>query len=99
MILNSSGQNIYPEEIEAVLSGCQYVTESLAVDRDGKIVALVYAELPEDFTPETRSSIPEASRAEANKSLPTYSKISRVELMDAPFEKTPKMNIKRYLYH
>ncbi|MBR1726517.1 MAG: AMP-binding protein, partial [Muribaculaceae bacterium] len=99
MILNSSGQNIYPEEIEAVLSGCQYVTESLAVDRDGKIVALVYAELPEDFTPETRSSIPEAIRAEANKSLPTYSKISRVELMDAPFEKTPKMSIKRYLYH
>ena len=90
MILNSSGQNIYPEEVEAVLANCQHVDECLVVDRDGKIIALVYSELPEDIAGEIRT--------EANKSLPGYSKISKVELMEAPFEKTPKMSIKRFLY-
>lgn len=99
MILNSSGQNIYPEEVEAVLSNCKYVSECLVVDRDGKIVALVYPELPDDIDEETRSSIPNQVRDEANKSLPTYSKITKVELMEEPFEKTPKMSIKRFLYH
>lgn len=98
MILNSSGQNIYPEELEAVLSGCPYVMESLAVDREGKIVALVYADIPEDLDEESRKGIPELIRTTANKSLPSYSKINKVELMDTPFEKTPKMSIKRYLY-
>ena len=98
MILNSSGQNIYPEEIEAVLSGCPHVSECLAVERDGKIVALVYAEIPEDLDADAKAAIPETIRTEANKSLPAYSKIARVQLMDAPFEKTPKMSIKRYLY-
>ena len=98
MILNSSGQNIYPEEVEAVLANCQYVDECLVVDRDGKIVALVYAELPEDMDDKTRETLPDIIRDAANKDLPTYSKISRVELMDAPFEKTPKRTIKRFLY-
>ena len=98
MILSSSGQNIYPEEVEAVLANCKYVTECLVVDRGGKIVALVYAELPEDMDVETRSDIPGMIREEANKDLPGYSKIVKVELMDAPFEKTPKLSIKRYLY-
>ena len=98
MILNSSGQNIYPEELEAVLSGCPYVVESIVVDRNGKIVALVYPEIPEDIDPESKESIPEIIRTTANKSLPAYSKINKVELVDSPFEKTPKMSIKRYLY-
>ena len=98
MILSSSGQNIYPEEVEAVLANCQYVTECLVVDRGGKIVALVYADLPEDMDAETRSDIPGMIREEANKNLPGYSKIVKVELMDTPFEKTPKLSIKRYLY-
>lgn len=98
MILNSSGQNIYPEEVEAVLSNCQNVDECLVVDRGGKIVALVYTDLPEDMDDETRAAIPGQIREEANKSLPGYSKISKVEMMDTPFEKTPKMSIKRFLY-
>ena len=98
MILNSSGQNIYPEEVEAVLSNCQYVAECLVVDREGKIVALVYPELPEDMDEETKAAIPDQIRDEANKSLPGYSKIQRVEFMEVPFEKTPKMSIKRFLY-
>ena len=98
MILNSSGQNIYPEEVEAVVNNCQYVTECLVVDRDGKITALVYSELPEDMDEETKASIPGLIREEANKSLPNYSKIVKVEMMETPFEKTPKMSIKRFLY-
>ena len=98
MILNSSGQNIYPEEVEAVLANCQYVDECLVVDREGKITALVYTELPEDMDEETRAAIPGKIRVEANKSLPNYSKIAKVEMMDTPFEKTPKKTIKRFLY-
>lgn len=99
MILNSSGQNIYPEEVEAVLSNCEYVDECLVVDRNGKIVALVYSDLPKDMDEETRAAIPGKIRDAANKSLPAYSKISKVEMVNAPFEKTPKMSIKRFLYH
>ena len=98
MILNSSGQNIYPEEVEAVVNNCQYVDECLVVDRGGKIVALVYPEIPEDIDEETRATIPGTIRDEANKSLPAYSKITKVEFVPEPFEKTPKMSIKRYLY-
>ena len=98
MILNSSGQNIYPEEVEAVLANCQYVDECLVVDREGKITALVYSELPEDMDEETKAAIPGKIRVEANKSLPNYSKIAKVEMMDTPFEKTPKKTIKRFLY-
>ncbi|MBO7609584.1 MAG: AMP-binding protein [Muribaculaceae bacterium] len=98
MILSSSGQNIYPEEVEAILSNCQYVTECLVVDRGGKIVALVYADLPEDMDAEMRADIPGMIREAANKNLPAYSKIVKVELLDTPFEKTPKLSIKRYLY-
>lgn len=98
MILSSSGQNIYPEEVEAILANCQYVDECLVVDRDGKIVALVYSELPEDMDEETKASIPGIIRDTANQSLPNYSKISKVEMLDTPFEKTPKMSIKRFLY-
>jgi len=98
MILNSSGQNIYPEEVEAVLSDCPYVNESVVVERKGKIVALVYPEIPEDLDAETRRGIPKQIRAAANKMLPVYSQITKVELVDNPFEKTPKMSIKRYMY-
>ena len=98
MILNSSGQNIYPEEVEAVLSGCPYVVESIVVDRNGKLVALVYPDIPEDIDSDTKKSIPEQIRLAANKGLPAYSRLNKVELVDIPFEKTPKMSIRRYLY-
>ena len=98
MILGSNGQNIYPEELEAVLSSCPYVTESIVLDRGGKIVALVYAEIPTEMDEEEKYGIPELIRSAANKALPAYSRIAKVELMDHPFEKTPKLSIKRYLY-
>ena len=98
MILSSNGQNIYPEEVEAVLSSCPYVNESVVVERDEKIVALVYPDIPSDIDTETREKLPDIIRIAANKALPVYSKINKVELRDVPFEKTPKMSIKRYLY-
>ena len=98
MILSANGQNVYPEELEAVLSTCPYVNESLVVDREGKIVALVYPDIPEDMDAKACYAIPETIRSAANKSLPTFSRIAKVELVDRPFEKTPKMSIKRYLY-
>ena len=98
MILNSSGQNIYPEEVEAVVANCQYVEECLVVDRDGKITALVYPAFPDDMDEATKATVPDIIRNTANKSLPNYSKIVKVELMEEPFEKTPKKTIKRFLY-
>ena len=98
MILNSSGQNIYPEEVEAVLSGCAYVNESLVVERKGRLVALVYPEIPDDVDVNRHQEIREVIRTTANRLLPVYSKINEVVFVDEPFEKTPKMSIKRYLY-
>ena len=102
MILGPSGQNIYPEEIEAIVNNQEYVIESVVVDRGGKLVALVF--LDEQaiakalLDVEARSDIPENIRTGANRQLPAYSQIYKVELMDKPFEKTPKMSIKRFLY-
>lgn len=102
MILSASGQNIYPEEVEAVVNSQPFVTESVVVDRASKLVALVY--LDQDaikkagLDEEAISDIPENIRISANKSLPNYSKITKVEIVLEPFAKTPKMSIKRFLY-
>ena len=102
MILGANGQNIYPEELEAIINNQPFVAESVAVDRGGKIVALVYLD-PEalkksGLDSEAISDIPEKIRAAANRVLPAYSQIAKVELVDEPFAKTPKMSIKRFLY-
>ena len=99
MILSANGQNIYPEEIEAVVNNQPYVIESVVVDRGASLVALVYVD--SDKLAADSINIEEqmnALKAEVNKSMPSYSKISKVEVMDAPFEKTPKMSIKRFMY-
>ena len=102
MILGPSGQNIYPEEVEAVVNNQPYVMESVVVDRGGKLVALVYqdeqAVAKALLDAEAKAEIPENIRLGSNRQLPSYSQISKVELMDHPFEKTPKMSIKRFLY-
>lgn len=102
MILSANGQNIYPEELEAVINNQEFVAESLVVDRSGKLVALVYfdkdaiknARLDEEAV----SDLPEKVRLASNRQLPGYSQISKVETVMVPFEKTPKMSIKRFLY-
>ena len=102
MILTANGQNVYPEEIEAVVNNQPYVGESVVVDRAGKIVALVYLDKDaikrDKLDEEAVSDIPEKVRIGANRKLPNYSQIAKVEVVLVPFEKTPKMSIKRFLY-
>ena len=102
MILTANGQNVYPEEVEAIVNNQPCVAESVVVDRAGKIVALVY--LDKDaiklagLDEEAVADLPEKIRTGANKHLPSYSQIAKVETVLVPFEKTPKMSIKRFLY-
>ena len=99
MILSANGQNIYPEEIEAVVNNQPYVIESVVTDRGARLVALVYMDA--DKLKAEAVNIEEYKKtlmAEVNKSMPAYSKINLVEVMDQPFEKTPKMSIKRVMY-
>ena len=102
LILSANGQNIYPEEIEAIINGMDYVAESLVVDRASKLVAMVYLDeaaiKKSGLDAETVADIPENVRVCANRQLPMYSQIAKVEVVAAPFEKTPKMSIKRFLY-
>ena len=99
MILSANGQNIYPEEIEAVINNQPYVIESVVVDRGASLVALVYVD-GDKLTADGHNidQQMDAMKAEVNKAMPSYSKISKVEVMDKPFEKTPKMSIKRFMY-
>ncbi|MBO4768452.1 MAG: AMP-binding protein [Bacteroidales bacterium] len=102
LILTANGQNVYPEELEAFINSQPYVSESVVVDRAGKIVGLVY--LDQDaiknagLDAEAISDIPENIRIASNRHLPAYSQIAKVEVMLEPFAKTPKMSIKRFLY-
>ena len=102
MILSANGQNIYPEEVEAVINDQPYVGESLVVDRASKLVALVYLDQDaikrDALDEEAVSDLPEKIRINSNKKLPNYSQLTKVELQEMPFEKTPKMSIKRFLY-
>ncbi|MEE0235565.1 MAG: AMP-binding protein [Bacteroidales bacterium] len=99
MILSANGQNIYPEEIEAVVNNQPYVIESVVVDRGARLVALIYMDAEKA---KSESVDLEAYKAqimvEVNKAMPSYSKLNVVEYMDQPFEKTPKMSIKRFMY-
>ncbi|MFV0267106.1 MAG: AMP-binding protein, partial [Draconibacterium sp.] len=102
MILGASGQNIYPEEIEAKLGNQSYVAECVVVDRKGKLVALVYPDFEtmqaDQVNKEALPEIMEGNRKRTNAELPRYEQISAIELVDVEFEKTPKKNIKRYKY-
>ena len=102
LILSANGQNIYPEELEAIVNTQPYVMETVVVDRGGKLVALVYLDqvsMARDLLDkEAISEIPQTIKTGANNQLPSYSKIAQVEVVDKPFEKTPKMSIKRFLY-
>ena len=102
MILSSNGQNIYPEEIEAVLNNQQYVVESVVVDRGAKLVGLVYMDSDrmerEGLDETARNAVLKDILVSVNRDLPSYSKLSALEVRQQPFEKTPKMSIRRFLY-
>ena len=102
MILGPSGQNIYPEELEAVINNVNYVVESLVIEDNGALTALIYPDWrgaqndgleAEDLENRIRGALPEI-----NKLLPGYAQIRKIEFMPEDFERTPKRSIKRYLY-
>ena len=99
MILSANGQNIYPEEIEAVVNNQPYVIESVVVDRGARLVALIYMDAEKAKSEGVDLEAYKAQiMVEVNKAMPSYSKLNVVEYMDQPFEKTPKMSIKRFMY-
>ena len=102
MLLGPSGQNIYPEEIEDQLNSLPYVSESLVVHRDGKLVALIVPDydtaFKEEKTVQDVAAQMEANRVELNKNLAAYCQIASVQIQSEEFEKTPKKSIKRFMY-
>ena len=102
MILGPSGQNIYPEEVETVINSQPYVVDSLVIEDNGGLTALIYP----DFAQGAKDGMPqdafvkymEGTLAELNKELPNYAKLKKIEVMSEDFERTPKKSIKRYLY-
>lgn len=102
MILGPSGQNIYPEEIEQQLNNMPYVAESLIVDKDNKLVALIYPDIENASRQGMDTKVIEAQMKQnierLNAALPAYSQISDFRIFSEEFEKTPKRSIKRYLY-
>lgn len=102
MILGPSGQNIYPEEIEHAVNNLPYVSESLVVERGGKLVALIYpdyeAALKNGLSNTALEDLMRQNIKQVNADLPAYSQIADITLLQEEFEKTPKRSIKRYLY-
>ena len=102
MLLTASGQNIYPEEIESKLNNMLYVSESIVILNNDRLVALVYpdwTELGDEVrSPEHVEELMERNRQELNQQLPGYAQISRIKIWPEEFEKTAKKSIKRYLY-
>ena len=100
MFLGASGQNIYPEEIEDKLNNQEAVGESLIVEREGKLIALVFPDetLTKRMTLDEIQAIMKANLEKLNHLIPSYSKVANIEVQDKPFEKTPKKSIKRFLY-
>lgn len=102
MILGPSGQNIYPEEIEAKLNNMPYVAESLVIDNHGELKALIHPDLEliakEKISSNKVDKIMEENVSALNQELPGYSKVKDFKIMDEEFEKTPKRSIKRFLY-
>jgi long-chain acyl-CoA synthetase len=103
MILGASGQNIYPEEIEAKLNNLPFVMESLVMEKNRRLIALVYPDYDSvdesGLSHEDLALIMEENRATLNKEVASYEKITEIQLFPNEFEKTPKKSIKRYLYN
>ena len=102
MILGPSGQNIYPEEVETVINCQPYVVDSLVVEDNGGLTALIYPNFQQGakdgMKQEAFVKYIEGTLTELNKELPNYAKLKKIEVMSEDFERTPKKSIKRYLY-
>ena len=102
MILGPSGQNIYPEEVETVINNQPYVVDSLVVEDDGGLTALIYPDFQQGakdgMSQEGFIRYIEGTLSDLNKELPNYARLKKIEVMSEDFERTPKKSIKRYLY-
>ena len=102
MILGPSGQNIYPEEVETVINSQPYVVDSLVIEDNGGLTALIYPDfaqgVKDGMSQEVFVKFIEDTLPELNKELPNYAKLKKIEVMSEDFERTPKKSIKRYLY-
>jgi long-chain acyl-CoA synthetase len=102
MILGPSGQNIYPEEVETVINSQPYVVDSLVIEDNGGLTALIYPDfaqgVKDGMNQEVFVKFIEDTLPELNKELPNYAKLKKIEVMSEDFERTPKKSIKRYLY-
>lgn len=102
LILSASGQNIYPEEIEEKLNNLSGIQESLAIEEEGKVVALIYPDEEildaKNIQPDNYQSYFEGIIKEVNKNLATYSQIRSFKLQNEEFDKTPKRSIRRFKY-
>ena len=102
MILGPSGQNIYPEEVETVINSQPYVIDSLVVEDDGGLTALIYPDFAqgarEGMNQREFAKFIEGTLPELNKELPNYARLKKIKVMTEDFERTPKKSIKRYLY-
>ena len=102
MILGPSGQNIYPEEVETVINNQPYVVDSLVVEDDGGLTALIYPDFQQGakdgMSQESFIRYIEGTLSDLNKELPNYARLKKIEVMSEDFERTPKKSIKRYLY-
>ena len=102
MLLGASGQNIYPEELEARLSNFAIIQECVIVQRDAKLVALVFPDIDgmkeEDVSKDQLAEKMEEIRKSFNEAVASYERIASIEISEQEFEKTPKKNIKRFLY-
>ncbi len=102
MILGPSGQNIYPEELEAMINNVLYVVDSLVIEDNGGLTALIYPDFRQgELDGMSREELEErisSGLPEINKRLPGYAQIRKIEFMPEDFERTPKKSIKRYIY-
>ena len=102
MLLGANGQNIYPEEIEDKINSLPLVLESVVIQRDQKLVALIHPDFDEvhnmGLSDDDLQTLMEQNKQTLNATLPAYCKISAIKIQEDEFEKTPKKSIKRYLY-
>ena len=102
MILGPSGQNIYPEEVETVINSQPYVVDSLVIEDNGGLTALIYPDYHQGardgMKQEAMVKYMEGTLSELNAILPNYARLKKIEVMSEDFERTPKKSIKRYLY-
>jgi long-chain acyl-CoA synthetase len=102
MLLGPSGKNIFPEEIEAVINNMDYISESLVISEDNKLIGLIFPDsemMKRDNIPEEQFvAILDETRKAVNERLPDFMAVSKFRIHPEEFAKTPKRSIKRFLY-